>query len=168
MKKNLILMLSLLILSTLTFAQTKFAYVDVQKIMNESKKGKKLKKDIEQKLEYYKKKAEELEKKAKEIQKQMESPALSEKGKKKKQEELQKIEQEFLMLQQKAQIELNQMKMQAEKQMLKDIERLVEKYAQKNNIDIVLIGGKISAILYADKSLDITDPILKMYNEEKQ
>ncbi len=167
MRKTLIFLISFIFLSTISFAQEKFAYVDVQKIMNESKKGQKLKKDIEQKLEYYKKKAEELEKKAKDIQKQMESPALSEKGKQKKQEELQKIEQEFFMLQQKAQIELNQMKMEAEKQMLKDIERVVKKYAEKNNIDIVFIGGNISALLYADKKLDITDIILKMYDEEK-
>ncbi len=166
---KLITLIVVLVISvfTFSFAQQKFAYVDVQRIMNESKKGEKLRKEIEQKLEYYKKKAEELEKKAKQIQKQIESPALSEKGKKKKQEELKKIEQEFLILQQKAQIELNQMKMEAEKKMLEDIKKIVEKYAKKQNLDFVFIGGKISALLYADKNLDITDIILKMYNEEK-
>ncbi len=167
MRKLIFSFLIIFLVSTFGYAQEKFAYVDVQKIMNQSKKGEKLRKEIEQKLEYYKKKAEELEKKAKAIQKQMESPALSEKGKQKKQEELQKIEQEFLVLQQKAQMELNEMKMKAEKKMLDDIKRIVKKYSEKNNIDIVFIGGQLSALLYADKKLDITDIILKMYDEEK-
>ena len=167
MRKLIFSLLVIFLISTFGYAQEKFAYVDVQKIMNQSKKGEKLRKEIEQKLEYYKKKAEELEKKAKAIQKQMESPALSEKGKQKKQEELQKIEQEFLVLQQKAQMELNEMKMKAEKKMLDDIKRIVKKYSEKNNIDIVFIGGQLSALLYADKKLDITDIILKMYDEEK-
>ena len=167
MRKLIFSFLIIFLVSTFGYAQEKFAYVDVQKIMNQSKKGEKLRKEIEQKLEYYKKKAEELEKKAKSIQKQMESPALSEKGKQKKQEELQKIEQEFLVLQKKAQMELNEMKMKAEKKMLDDIKRIVKKYSEKNNIDIVFIGGQLSALLYADKKLDITDIILKMYDEEK-
>ena len=167
MKKLLIILTFVLSFSILSFAQEKFAYVDIQKIMNESKKGEKYRKEIEQKLEYYKKKAEELEKKAKEIQKQMESPALSEKGKKKKEEELKQIEQEFMILQQRAQMEIQQMKTDAERKMLEDIKRLVKKYAEKNNIDIVFLSGEFSGLLYADKSLDITDIILKMYNEEK-
>ncbi len=166
MKRLITVLLFVFSFSFISMAQEKFAYVDIQKIMNESKKGEKFRKEIEQKLEYYKKKAGELESKAKQIQKQMESPALSEKGKKKKEEELKQLEQEFMLLQQKAQMEIQQMKAEAEKKMLEDIKRIVKKYAEKNNIDIVFLGGEFSGLLYADRSLDITDIILKMYNEE--
>ncbi len=145
-------------------AMEKFAYVDVQKIMNESKTGKKLKKEIEKSIKTYEKRFQDLQKKIESLQKQLESPVLSEKGKEKKKEEIRKLQRQFVQLQMEAEQKLNQKKAQAEKKMVDDLRKIVKKYSDKKGIDIVFFGGLQNGILYADKSIDITLDILKLYN----
>ncbi len=165
MKKFLaVLLLVTFVISTQTLAIEKFAYVDVQKIMNESKVGKKLKKEIENSIKTYQKRFNDLQKKIENLQKQLESPVLSEKGKEKKKEEIRKLQRQFVQLQMEAEQKLNQKKAQAEKKMVDDLRKIVEKYSNKKGIDIVFFGGLQNGILYADKSIDITLDILRLYN----
>jgi outer membrane protein len=162
-KLFLVLLLTTFVVSH-SYAMEKFAYVNVQKIMNESKKGKKLKKEIESSIKNYQKRFENIQKKIENLQKQLESPVLSEKGKEKKKEEIRKLQRQFVQLQMEAEQKLNQKKAQAEKKMVDDLREIVKKYSNKKGIDIVFFGGLQNGILYADKSIDITPDILRIYN----
>jgi len=57
------------------------------------------------------------------------------------------------------------MKAEAEKKMVSDIKAIAQKIAKDKNLDLILYGGLISGVLYADKKLDITDEVLKEYNK---
>ncbi len=137
------------------------AFVDVAKIMNISKKGEEYKKELKAKIQYYKEKLDKIQKQIKEIQKQLESPVLSSEAKKKKEEKLKQLKTEGIKLQIQAEQELQKIKAQAERKLVKDIQKIVEKYAKEHNIDIVLVGGT----LYQDEAIDITDEILKLYDK---
>ncbi|WP_456463731.1 OmpH family outer membrane protein [Persephonella sp.] len=166
MQRFLLFIISLLFVAGTTLAQN-IAYVDVQKVMNQSKKGQEFKKEIKSKVEYYQKKLYEIDKKISSIEKQLESPVLSEEAKKKKRKELADLKSEGQKIQQEAEEELSQMKAKAERELIIQIREITEKYAKEKNIDLVFIGGALGGVVYFDKSIDITDEILKRLDEEK-
>ena len=167
MQRFLLFIISLLFVAGTTLAQN-IAYVDVQKVMNQSKKGQEFKKEIKSKVEYYQKKLYEIDKKISSIEKQLESPVLSEEAKKKKRKELADLKSEGQKIQQEAEEELSQMKAKAERELIIQIREITEKYAKEKNIDLVFVGGAIGGVVYFDKNIDITDEILKRLDEEKQ
>lgn len=160
MKKVIFAFFLMISFVSIAVAQT-IAFVDVPKIMNTSKKGEEYKKELKAKIQYYKEKLSKIQKQIKELQKQLESPVLSPEAKKKKEEKLKQLKTEGIKLQIKAEQELQKIKAQAERKLVKDIQKIVEKYAKEHNIDIVLVGGT----LYQDKAIDITDEILKLYDK---
>ncbi|WP_293449003.1 OmpH family outer membrane protein [Persephonella sp.] len=166
MKRYFLFLVGLLFLTGSVLAQN-IAYVDVQKVMNQSKKGQEFKKEIKSKVEYYQKKLDEIDKKISSIEKQLESPVLSEEAKKKKRKELTDLKSEGQKIQQEAEKELSQMKAKAERELIIQIREITEKYAKEKNIDLVFVGGAIGGVVYFDKSIDITDEILKRLDEEK-
>ncbi len=167
MKRYFLFLVGLLFLTGSVLAQT-IAYVDVQKVMNQSKKGQAFKEEIKSKVEYYQKKLDEIDKKISSIEKQLESPVLSEEAKKKKRKELTDLKSEGQKIQQEAEEELSQMKAKAERELIIQIREITEKYAKEKNIDLVFVGGAIGGVVYFDKNIDITDEILKRLDEEKQ
>ena len=164
-KFNIAFLLSVVFLVYSFGEEVNFAVVDVSKVMTESNLGKKLKKEIEDKIQYYKSKIDELQKKYEEIDKQLQSPVLSEEGKKKKEEEKTKIEDKLRTIQMQAAEELNKMKINAEKKLTEKIKEIVKKYAEKHNIDIVLVKSPLSGVVYASEKIDITQNILKALNK---
>jgi len=166
--KFLITFLFLVFVSTLSFAQSKYAYIDLLKVMNESKEGKNLRKEIEEKFSYYQSKGKQIEEKIKEIKKQLESPLLSKQAKKEKEKEIEKLRAEIQKLTIEAQTVLNDMKKNAENKLMKKIKLVVKEYSQKNKIDIVFFNAMVSPILYADKKIDITDEIIKLLDGKQK
>ncbi len=166
MKRFFLFFVGLLILTNTVLAQN-IAYVDVQKVMNQSKKGQAFKKEIKSKVEYYQKKLDEIDKKISSIEKQLESPVLSEEAKKKKRKELADLKSKAQKIQQEAEKELSQMKAKAERELIIRIRKITEKYAKEKNIDLVFVGGAIGGVIYFDNSIDITDEILKRLDKEK-
>lgn len=144
-----------------------YAYVDIDRVMNESAKGKKYKAELDAKLKYYQDKAKELNDKIQQAQKQLSSPTLNDKGKEHKREEIRQLARELQSLEMQANQELAKMKADAEAAMIKEIKDIVKSIAQKNNYDIVFYGGLVSGVLHASKNLDITDQVLKEYNSKR-
>lgn len=165
--RKVLLFLSLVLFLTANSFAGNYAYIDIDKVMNESSKGKKYKADLEAKLKYYQEKAKELNEKIQQTQKQLSSPTLSDKAKEQKREELRQLARELQSLEAQANQELAKMKADAETAMIKEIKDIVKSIAQKNNYDIVFYGGLVSGILYANKTLDITEQVLKEYNSRK-
>lgn len=166
MKKFLSIFLILLAFLSYSKAAT-FCYVEIDKVMNNSEKGKKYRQDLESKLKYYQTKAQELQNKIENIQKHLQSPTLSEKAKEEKREELRDLARQLQNLEVQANEELAKMKAEAEKKMISEIKGVTAKIAKDKNIDIVFYGGLISGVLYVDKKIDITDEVLREYNKQK-
>ncbi|ACO04498.1 MULTISPECIES: OmpH family outer membrane protein [Persephonella] len=163
--RRLFFMFTFLIIFTGVSYGQNVAYLDIQKVMNMSKEGLKYKEEIKEKIRYYEEKVKELENKIAEIEKQLESPVLSEEGRKKKSEEKRKLERELSRIEQEANEELSKMKAEAEQKLVKKIIEVVKDYSEKNNIDLVFIGGMYSGVLYASPKIDITDEIIKRMGE---
>jgi Outer membrane protein (OmpH-like). len=79
--------------------------------------------------------------------------------------ELREAARQLQNLEIQANEELAKMKAEAEKKMVSDIKAIAQKIAKDKNLDLILYGGLISGVLYADKKLDITDEVLKEYNK---
>ncbi|WP_457639107.1 OmpH family outer membrane protein [Persephonella sp.] len=161
------ILLAFLMVFGFVYAQN-IAFVDVQKVMNQSQKGQKYKKEIQDKVNYYQKKLDEIDKKISEIQKQLESPVLSEEAKESKKKELADLRAEGMKIQEEAEKELSQMKAKAEMELIKEIQKVTEQYAKEKNIDLVFVGGALGGVIYHDTAIDITDEILKRLNGEKK
>lgn len=166
MKKFLSIFLILLAFLSYSKAAT-LAYVEIDKVMNNSEKGKNYKQNLESKLRYYRTKAQELQDKIENIQKQLQSPTLNDKAKEEKRKELRDLARQLQNLEAQANEELAKMKAEAEKKMISEIKGVAAKVAKNKNIDIVFYGGLLSGVLYADKKIDITDEVLKEYNKQK-
>lgn len=143
------------------------AYVDMEKVMNESEKGKKYKRDLENKLNFYQNKARDIQNKIQELQKQLQSPALNEKAKEDKRKELRELARQLQTLETQANEELAKMKAEAEKSMVSEIKKIAEKIAKEKNLDAIFYGGLVSGVLYASPKLDITNEVLREYNKQK-
>lgn len=166
MKKILSVLLMIFVISGVSKAAN-LAYVDMEKVMNESEKGKKYKKELESKLNYYQNKAKELQAKIQDIQKQLQSPALKDNAKEEKRKELRDLARQLQSLEVQANEELAKMKAEAEKNMVMEIKKIAEKIAKERNLDAVFYGGLVSGVLYASPKLDITNDVLKEYNKQK-
>ncbi|MGC9080724.1 MAG: OmpH family outer membrane protein [Sulfurihydrogenibium sp.] len=166
MKKFLVVLILMFGLVSLSKAAN-VAYVDLEKVMNESEKGKKYKKELENKLEFYQNKAKDLQAKLQDLQKQLQSPALNDKAKEEKRKEMRELARQLQTLEAQANEELAKMKANAEKSMIAEIKKIVEKIAKDRNYEAVFYGGLVSGVLYASPKLDITDEVLKEYNKQK-
>lgn len=167
MRKILIgLLLSIVTITNFSFAGN-YAYVDIDRVMNESIKGKKYKEELEAKLKFYQNKAADINSKISQMQKQLSSPSISDKAKEQKREELRQLARDLQNLESQANNELAKMKADAETNMVKDIRDIVMGIAKKNNYDIVFYGGLLSGVLYSNKNIDITDQVIKEYNTRK-
>lgn len=168
MKKFLSLFLLLLVITGYSYAQEKLAYVDIIKVMNQSKTGHKLRKEIEDKFNFYKQKIKDMQTQIEEIKKQLESPLLSDKAKSEKQAKIRELERQIRNLTIEAQTKLNKMKQDAEKQLIEKIKLAAKEYTDKNNTDIIFTNGLYGAILYASKKIDITDKIIQLLDKEEK
>ena len=165
--RKLTLFLTILFFAAIVNAQEKYAYVNLIKVMNESKTGQKLKKEIEDKFEFFKAKAQKIEKEIKEIQKQLESPLLSDKAKSEKQAKIRELQRQLQQLTIDVQQKLNQMKQEYEKKLIEKIKLVAKEYTDKEGIDIIFTNGMYGAVLYSDNKIDITDKIISLLDGEK-
>ena len=132
--KKLILLSAML--STLSFAQQKFACIDTNRILQESETAKKTQSELREKIQSYQKSLEEKAKKLEELKKQIESKSINQKVREEKIKEYQKTESEAFELQQKAQKELAEMKAKLEDELTKKVRILHKTYQRKTALPV--------------------------------
>ena len=166
MKKFLIILVMLsfgmLILTNVYAQEQKFAYVDIVKIFNEYKKTDNYDKKLQQDKDA---KTKEREKSVEEIKKIQDSLAIvSKEEKEKTQKDLDDKIKQLQQFESQASMELSKEYNNMMEEILKEINKTVKDYAEKNNITFVF---KDAALAYVNPTLDITDQIIKMLNEVK-
>jgi len=144
----------------------KFGAIDIQKVLNESETGKKAKSDLEglikSKQSTIDEKGKAIEKLKADIEKQ--ASVLSADARKNKEEDLEKSVREYQRLVQDSQAEIKKKEAELTETILKDIKELVEKTGEAEGYALILEKGMV---LYSNKGIDITDTILKKYDESK-
>lgn len=144
----------------------KFGAIDVQKILNESEAGKKAKNDLEgvikSKQYAIDEKGKAIEKLKADIEKQ--ASVLSADARKNKEEDMEKSVREYQRLVQDSQAEIKKKEADLTESILKDIKELIEKTGEVDGYTLILERGMV---LYSNKGIDITDTIMKKYDESK-
>lgn len=146
----------------------KLGYVDLRVVLNESDAGKKAKVELESIIKTRQssidEKGKSIEKMKAEFEKQ--ASVLSTEAKKSKEDEIEKLVREYQRLVQDSQNEIKKKESEATVSILKEIREVIENIGREDGYSIVLENVE-GLILYSKKELDITDRVIKNYNEVK-
>jgi outer membrane protein len=144
-------------------AVKKIAMVDMQRVLNETKEGKKARLDLEQssktKQEKLDKKRTKLEADAAKLGK-LKGAALTS-----AQETLQRESMELQSMLMTLEQELGDMHNKTLESMYKRAQEIVTKLAKERSIDLVLVRDSMT-VIYAKEGLDLTDEVVKLYNSK--
>ncbi len=147
-------------------ADLKIGYVDLNKALNESESGKKAKKILEDminsKQTVIAKKEDEIKTLKEEFDKQ--SSVLTPEAAKEKQDQLNKLMREGQRMVNDFQEEIKKKETELTQEIQKDLIDIVNKLGKDEGYTIVFEKGT-SGIVYSQKELDITEKIIKKYNE---
>jgi len=142
-------------------ALKKIAMVDMQRVLNETKEGKKARADLESSS---KTKQEKLDKKRTKLEADasklgsLKGAALAS-----AQETLQKESMELQSMLMTLEQELGDMHNRTLESMYKRAQDIVTKLAKERSVDLVLVRDSMT-VIYAKDGLDITDEVVKLYN----
>ncbi|MEW6416909.1 MAG: OmpH family outer membrane protein [Nitrospirota bacterium] len=163
-----ILLFALCILPFSSFAADiiKFGSMDLQKALNESEAGKKAKSDLEtlikSKESIINEKSKVVEKLRGELEKQ--SSVLSAEARKSKEDELEKLLREYQRAVQDSQAEIKKKEGELTETIIKELREIVEKIGEEEGYTLIVEKG---LVLYSNKGIDLTDTVIKKYNESK-
>lgn len=149
-------------------AEVKIGVVDLMRALNESDSGKKAKADLEGLI---KGKQVQLDAKGKEIEKlkgevEKQSSVLSAEARKSKEEELERLLRDYQRLVSDSQTEVKKKESEATGEIIKEIRTIVDKIGEEGGYTMVIENAE-GIILYTKKDLDLTDSVIKRYNESK-
>ena len=151
----------------LSFAEKKIAFIDIDLIINQSEFEKKSFKIIDKNFKKENEKLLEIEKnlilKEKEILKQ--KNVLSEEELNNKLVDLKKKINDFQKKKMLINEKFNKMRLNKTNEMVQSLNSILSKYADENNISLVI---QKKFIVIAKSGLDITNEILKIFNNEKK
>ena len=165
----------LMALSSLTFisvgfaAETlKFGTVDIQKVLLLSNPGKEAKEQLAQKASKYETeknaKEEELKKLKAELEKQ--SVLLSETARNAKEKDYQQRLKEYQRFLKDAQDDLQAKNDELTNRIVDEIVKVTQEYGRKNGFTTIFVRNE--TMIYMDDKADLTEEILKLFNETKK
>jgi outer membrane protein len=158
-----------LILSSSAIAQDlKIGYVDLRLALNESEAGKKAKADLESMIKI---KQAAIDEKGKSIEKlkgdlEKQASVLSEEARKSKEEEIERHIRDYQRLVQDAQTEVKKKESELTGTILKELREIIDKIGKEENYTLILENVE-GLILYSKKDIDLTEKVIKAYNETK-
>ncbi len=170
MKKTLLfLVMVLLVAGHTAFAEdTKVGIVDLMKALNESDTGKKAKGELEalikSKQSVLDQKGKEIEKLKAELEKQ--SSVLSAEAKKSREDDLEKSLREYQRLVSDSQNEVKKKEGELTGGILKEIRAIINKMGEGGGYTLILENTD-GVVLFSKKDIDLTETVIKKYNESK-
>lgn len=161
-------LLTVLMAASVSMAESKVGYVDVQKAIQATAAGKKAKESLDG--EYQKRKTQ-LDKKKADIEKmgqdlEKKKSVLSEEVLGKKQMELQEEMMRFQKTVGENQLEIQKKEEELVKPILNKMKGVIEKVAKEKGFSLVL-ENKTQSVLFASKDADLTDDVVKAFEKEK-
>jgi Skp family chaperone for outer membrane proteins len=150
------------LISYLPALAQKIGYIDFNKVVNQSNIGKRYQSKLKPDANRINKRLKEIDSKLTKLYRDINSSVLSDAIKKKKMEDIRKLEMEKLQLVREFQMK----KAKLEKELLIKIGKVIKEYAEKNKYDLILTGGFERGILYIGDKIDITNDVLKYINKK--
>ncbi len=168
MKKVLVLILVLLAFGwqTAHAAEVKIGIVDLMKALNESENGKKAKAELETLI---KSKQSSLDEKGREIEKlkgelDKQASVLSPEAKKSREEDLERLLREYQRLVSDSQTDVKKKESELTGEILKELRAIIDKIGQEGGYTMVIENAD-GIILYSKKEINLTETVIKRYNE---
>ena len=160
-----IIILFLFFISFNSIALSKTVFIDVDKIINESKKGKKVNEELNS---LYKKENEKLMQAKKEIEKKEEDITkqkniLSEEELNKKINELRTIINDHNKKKRTIDTKFRDQKINQTNILVQNLNKILAQYAEENSIDFIL---QKKNIVIGKSDLDITNQIMEIFNKQ--
>jgi len=145
----------------------KIAVIDVNKILNESEAGKEARKKMEARYEELKKKIEKVNQEARTMKEELDKQKilLGKEKAREREEALAGKVGELRQLTQEAEKEMQARQGELTREVLKRVEGKIDKVVEEEKIDLLLDRG--SGVVHAATSLDITEKVLSLVNQEK-
>jgi len=144
----------------------KIGYVDLQRVMIESEKGKEAKKTLGDELEKLKKnlsqRQEELQKMKETLDRQ--SAMITQEARADKEKEYQTKLKDYQKLANDYQAELQQKDQEFTQKILKELEEVIKNMGDSEKYTLILERSQ-AGILFAPTSNDVTDRVITLYNE---
>ena len=150
-------------------ADLKVAYVDIQKAINESNAGKEAKKAITKDVEKSQHLAADKQKELQTLKESLEKQALmmTLDARANKEKEYQNKLREFQRWGEDTQNEVNQKRMEMERNISAALMKVIQKIGADEGYTVILEKNE-SIVLYASKTIDITDRVIKAYDAQKK
>lgn len=173
MKKGISIIVAVLMLLGASQAaqaqETKFAYIDAQRLILESIPGKEAAGKMEKLQKEKQAQLEKMETTIKSISDQLaaKTPAMSERAKSDLEDQYQRELRDRERFMKDAQEELRKKEATLIKPIREDLDKIIDDYGRKNGIDLIL-DIKAPGIIYASDRIDITKAILDIYNKQAQ
>ena len=150
-------------------AELKVAYVDIQRAVNESNAGKEAKKAITKEVEKFQHIAVDKQKELQTLKESLDKQALmlTPDARGNKEKEYQNKLREFQRWGEDTQNEVNQKRMEIERNISAALIKVIQKIGADEGYTVILEKNE-SIVLYATKSIDITDRVIKAYDAQKK
>ncbi|MBX9767138.1 MAG: OmpH family outer membrane protein, partial [Bdellovibrionales bacterium] len=156
-----------MLFSTAAFgAESKFAYLDMQKAIQSVDQGKKAKKELETEFNAKKKKLEAKEKDLKEMGDDLEKKAmaLSDEARSRKQREFQEEMLKYQKMVAQSQQEIQGRERELTAPILEKMKSVIEKLAQEEGFTMIFEKNEQS-VIWAKKEVDITDKVIASFEK---
>ncbi len=150
-------------------ADFKIAYVDIQKAVNESNAGKEAKKAITKDVEKFQRLVADKQKELQTLKESLDKQALmlTPDARANKEKEYQNKLREFQRWGEDTQNEVNQKRMEIERNISAALIKVIQKIGTDEGYTVILEKNE-SIVLYASKTIDITDRVIKAYDTQKK
>lgn len=144
----------------------KIGYVDLQRVMLESEKGKEAKKSLTDEVEKLKKqlnqKQDDLQKTKDALEKQ--TATITPEARADKEKQYQNKLKDYQRLANDYQTELQQKDMEFTQKILKDLEDIIKAMGENDKYTLILEKSQ-AGILFATPAADVTDRVISLYND---
>jgi len=150
-------------------ADLKVAYVDIQRAVNDSNAGKEAKKAITKDVEKFQRLVADKQKELQTLKESLDKQVLmmTPDARANKEKEYQNKLREFQRWGEDSQNEVNQKRMEMERNISVALIKVIQKIGADEGYTVILEKNE-NIVLYASKSIDITDRVIKAYDAQKK
>jgi len=150
-------------------ADLKIGYVDIQRAVNDCQAGKEAKKTITKEFEKYQRLGAERQKELQVMKESFEkqAPMLNPDARAAKEKEYQNKLRELQRWAEDSQNEVNQKRIELERTISLGLQKVIQKMGAEDGYTLVLEKNE-NIVLYASKSIDLTDKVIKAFDAQKR
>ena len=167
MKKILILTLAIFTLNALAYAQAKIGVINAQEILQKTKKGLEIQKNLEDLQETKQSQMKLMQDEIIRLEKEVVSPALDQPTRETKSQELQKKRADLKRFIEDGQNEFNRESQKRLIELENEVMPIVKNHGITNGFTVILDITRPGIVFY-DQAIDVTDDIVRLYDSVTQ